>query len=249
MAAPSMSAADRAIAIEVLDDKSANGEWTWNTLRKWMDAPTLGPVIFDKLSLPRVLGLALNSTVQCAPIASSTARKLYATRPPSADPIPPFVGYTFAMKASKDSLRPQDTDTVRSQAAGNLILRWNPAQLDAAVQSARTLIPKRYLVAGCLSGFKWDFDEHPFPEHYILIFAVQDDTMLFWDPDATSTHITEFGERLGINIGLLYYDHSDPAKPTFSTGVDFTDLSTLSGGDHLAHRRRHRYQIATLAKV
>jgi hypothetical protein len=252
MADPSVSAADRTLAADVLDDKSATGNWAFNTLGNWMSKPTLGPVVFDKMSLPRVLALALNSTVQCAPIAGSTALKLYRTRAVTPASAPAFTAQTFVMKASKKKLRSQDVDERSTD--NNVMLRYNPAQLANAMQQARILLAPTlpsagYLSAGCLSGFKWEYDDHPFPEHFILIFAAHNDTFLFWDPDATSTDITEFGNRLGINIGLLYYDQSDPAKPTLSTGVDFADLSTLSGGDHATHRRRHRYQIATLSKV
>lgn len=246
MADPAVSAADRAVATEVLDDKAANGQWSWNTLGNWMAAPGLGPVTFDKFSLPRLLALYLNATVQCAPMASSTARKLFRTRGVSPSTVPAFPGRAFAVAIGKGVLRKQDKDDRSTDA--NLILRYNAAQLDAAVQSARAVLATGYLVAGCLSGMVWDFNDHPFPEHYILLFAADGDVMLFWDPDAGSTNIAEFGNRLGSNIGLLFYDHSDPAKPTLSTGVDFSDLSSLSGGDHAAHRRRHRYQIATLAK-
>jgi len=252
MADPSVSAADRTLAVDILDDKSASGNWSFNTLANWMSRPTLGPVVFDKMSLPRVLALALNSTVQCAPIAGATAMKLYRTRGTTPASAPAFTARTFAMAASKKSLRPQDVDD--RSTSNNLMLRYNPAQLASAMQEARTLLAPTlssagYLSAGCLSGFKWEYDEHPFPEHFILIFAAYNNTLLFWDPDATSTDITEFGNRLGINIGLLYYDQSDPAKPTLSTGVDFVDLSTLSGGDHATHQRRHRYQISALSKV
>jgi hypothetical protein len=255
MADPAVSAPDRQLATEILDDKSANGNWSWNTTASWMAVPKLAPVVFDKISLPRVLALAINASVQCAPIAASTAQKLYRTRGVAIASVPPFAAQTFCTKASEFKLRPQDVDDRSTDR--NLILRYNPTQLDNAMQAARTLLAPAtpssgYLSAGCLSGFTWEAtgkDRHPFPEHFILIFAAHNDCMLFWDPDASSTYITEFGNRLGINIGLLYYDHSNPARPTLSTGVDFADLSTLSGGDHDAHRRRHRYQISQLVRV
>lgn len=262
-----LSDADRKFVTEMLDDKSANGDWSYNYLIKWMSDP-LGPLdVTEKMSLPRVLALFLNGTVQCAPMAAATARKLYKSRGITSASTPAFPTRIFAEQPDKKvpKLRPKDEDTDPGRSTkGNLILRYNPAQLESAMQAARSLLANGdpahdahagYLVAGCLSGFQWENvltvgekRAQPFPEHYILIFAADNDTLLFWDPDTYSTNITEFGERLGVNIGLLYYDHSDPAKPTLSTGVDFADLSTLNGGEHKAHFRRHRYQVADLVK-
>jgi hypothetical protein len=242
---PAVSAADRALALEVLDDKTATGAWSWATLDTWMAAP-LGPVTFDKVSLPRLLALFLNGTVQCAPIAGATARKLLKVRGVADSAVPAFGGATLTGVTQKDS---------RSTPI-NLILNYNPTQLANVMNSVRTVLSVTnanagYLVAGCLSGEKWEEKEHPALEHFIMLFAADNDAALFWDPAASAaTHIREFGDRLGPGIGLLYYDHADPAKPKWSTGVDFTDLFTLEGrsGDHLAHRTRHRYQIQTVAK-
>jgi hypothetical protein len=236
---PAVSPADRTLALEVLDDKTANGNWSWMTINNWMAAP-LGPVTFDKLSLPRLLALALNATVQCAPIATATAKKLLKARGIAATAVPSFSPTSLTGVAQKDS---RSTTT-------NLILNYNPAQLNTVMTSVRSTLGVGYLIAGCLSGEKFEADEHPFPEHFIMLFAADNDSVLFWDPAASATHIYEFGDRLGSAIGILYNDHADPAKPKFTTGEDFADLSTLDGrsGDHLKHPTRHRYQIATLAK-
>src|SRR5262249_32658466 len=272
------AAADRQLASDILDDTSGNGNWSYATTDAWLRAPAFAPAVFPKMSLPRVLALSMNATVQCAPLVNSTARMLYRARNVVMKDVPAFTPRYFCQQVSDKikELRPQDIDsrsTKDKTKAGNvidtdLILRYDPTSLDKAVQAARTLLvppallapgspPSGYLSAGCLSGYRWENPRnmgglrgsHPFPEHYILIFAAFGDSMLFWDPDARVTQITEFGDSLGVNIGLLYYDHSDPARPTLSTGVDFADLTTLDSGDHKNHQRRHRYQVAWLTRL
>ena len=105
-----------------------------------------------------------------------------------------------------------------------------------------------YLVAGCLSGRKHE-DDHPPIEHYILLFAVADNMFLFWDPDVSVTNIAELTSKIGPAVGVMIYDNTDSTRPKLSTGLNFSDLSDIDiNGHHTNHRKRHRYQVMTLAK-
>jgi hypothetical protein len=244
---PAVSGPDRALALEVLDDKTATGAWSWNTTQKWLAAPGLVPFSFDKLSLPRALALYMNATVQCAPVAGATAKKLLSTRAVAASEVAAFSGATLSSVQDSDKNKP------------DLVLQFSATQLGSVIPKVRHVLQgdpggplkSGYLVAGVLSGYTWDWkypEFHPKIEHYILLFAAEGDQFLFWDPAVGDTNIAGLERQLGLAIGILYYDHADPAKSRLSTGIDSGDLSNLVGGDHRAFPHRHRYQIQTLAK-
>lgn len=233
------SAADRAIAAEVLDDNSANGEWAYGAVNQWLAAPTIGPRVFPKISLPRQAALWVNSLVMCGSTAASTARQLLKTRGIASSSLPAFATTSISGLTQLDS----------RSSADNMILAYQAAPLQSVLTKATALLTAEgYLVAGCLSGKKYEKGQHPFPEHYILLFAVHGNRYLFWDPDVTSTDIGDLRNKLDPSIGILVHDTIDAARPTFGTGFDFNDLTTLTGNYHDAHRVRHRYQVATLEK-
>jgi hypothetical protein len=184
--------------------------------------------------------LYLTATTLCAGVAGSTARQLAKTPPLNPTPIPAFTPVSLSSTASKDA----------RSVKGNLILKYSAAQLQTAMTAASAVLNAGgYLVAGVLSGREWEEKDHPFPEHYILLFAMEGNHLLYWDPDTSSANITELGNRLGYALGIITYDTTDPALPTLTTGFDFNDLFTIDGGGyHRAFRNRHRYQIAVLSK-
>jgi hypothetical protein len=236
----SVPPADRAAAKQILDDVSGTGQWAYNAVNQWLGAPRIGPMLFDKVSLPRQAALFLNSLVMCGSAAQFTAKQLLNTRgiPPQSLPAFPFT--TLTGLSEKDSRSTTE----------NLMLNYEPARLQNAMQAATSILAAGgYLVAGCLSGKVYEAAKHPFPEHYILLFAVSGAQFLFWDPDVSVTNIQALGMRLGPAIGVLFYNTADPSKPKLSTGLDFADLSAVApDGHHVDHPVRHRYQIVTLEK-
>lgn len=234
------SAADKAIAKDVLDDNTATGDWAYGAVNQWLAAATIGPRVFPKISLPRQAAVWVNSLVMCGSTAASTARQLLKTRGVASSSLPAFAATSLSSPAQKDS----------RSSTGNLMLAYQSAPLQTALTKAAALLTAGgYLVAGCLSGKEYEKDQHPFPEHYILLFAAQGNRYLYWDPDTTSTDIDDLRTKLGPAIGILVHDTTDAARPTFTTGFDFTDLSTINGaGNHIDHPSRHRYQVATLEK-
>ena len=240
MNAADVSAADKALATAILTDHTANGDWAYGQVNQWLGQTKLGPAIFDKSSLPRYYALYLDSLIMCGSAAQFTAKQLFKTRAVSTQTLPSFPAVTLTGLSAKDS----------RSTANNLMLNYNATRLQNAMEKAATLLNAGgYLVAGCLSGMKYEADAHPFPEHYILLFAADDKTFLFWDPDVLSADIHEMKDQLGKAIGVLFYDDTDPTRPKFSTGIDFDDLSGIeTDGDHKKFPERHRYQIVTLKK-
>ena len=240
MNAAQVSAADKAVATAVLNDSTANGAWAYGRVNQWLGQPKLAAATFDKVSLPRQCALFLDSLVMCGSASQFTAKQLLKTRNVAAQSLPAFTPVTLTNLNAKDD---RSTTT-------NLMLNYTPSQLQTVVAAARTLLSGGgYLVAGCLSGRKYEAGEHPFPEHYILLFAADDNTFLFWDPDVSVTDIAELSGKLGPAIGVLFYDNSDAARPKLSTGLNFNDLSNVDiSGHHTKHPKRHRYQIVTLQK-
>jgi hypothetical protein len=238
-----VSAADKTLAREVLDDNTATGDWAYGAVNQWLNKPTIGPHTFDKVSLPRQAAVWVNSLVMCGDTAEKTAGKLLNTRVNTQgfDPasLPAFAKTTLSGLTQTDSRSTEH----------NLMLAYQSAPLQAAMDKATALLTAGgYLVAGCLSGKEYQKGQHPFPEHYILLFAAQGNRYLYWDPDTTTTDIDDLRTKLRPAIGILVHDTSDPAHPTFTTGFDFADLSTINGDYHTAHPKRHRYQVATLEK-
>jgi hypothetical protein len=240
LADASVSPADRAAARQILDDVSGTGQWAYNTINQWLGASRIGPMAFDKVSLPRQAALFLNSLVMCGSAAQFTAKQLLNTRGIPPQSLPAFSPVTLTSLSEKDS----------RSTPGNLILNYERSRLQNVIQAATAVFAAGgFLVAGCLSGKDYEAADHPFPEHYILLFAVSGAQFLFWDPDVAVTNIQELGMRLGPAIGALFYDTTDPSKPKFSTGLDFADLLAVdASGHHVGHRVRHRYQVVTLAK-
>ncbi|MBS7699819.1 MULTISPECIES: hypothetical protein [unclassified Chelatococcus] len=239
MNAAQVSLADKAVATAVLSDNTASGEWAYGRVNQWLGQPKLAPATFDKVSLPRQCALFLDSTVMCGSASQFTAKQLFRTRNVDTQSLPAFSPVTLTSLNAKDS---RSTDT-------NLILNYTPNTLQSTVAKATALLSAGgYLVAGCLSGRKHE-DDHPPIEHYILLFAVADNMFLFWDPDVSVTNIAELTSKIGPAVGVMIYDNADSTRPKLSTGLNFSDLSDIDiNGHHTNHRKRHRYQVMTLAK-
>jgi hypothetical protein len=248
-----VDAADRAVAQQILDDPSATGQAAYDSVNKWLALPALGPMTFPALSLPRQVAMYINCKVQCGSAANATGLLLLKARGINPASVASFAHTTLATKTDRDSRSPKGT--------GNMILKYKPQALANAMTAASAVLANGYLIAGCLSGAEFEPDEHPFPEHYFLIFKALGNKFLFWDPAVSATNITAPAShataftQMGPGIGVLAYDTSDPARPMFSTGYDFTDLNDVVTeekhdfwGDHKFYTRRHRYQVATLYK-
>jgi hypothetical protein len=255
LANTSLSDADKKMADNILNDQSGTGAWALAFMNNWLNTLPLGPLPFgkvfpfDKVSLPRQCALFINSLVMCGELAIKTARKLYEALPLQPTSLPAFPVTWVTTEG--------EVDKARSKAAGNMIQTYNPGKLKAAIDKATALLAAGgYLVAGVLSGEKHETN-HPYPEHYIMLFAVSGNMFLFWDPDAVTTQIEDLGKKLnppqdellGPALGVLFYDTTDPAKPTFSTARNSIDLENLdNNGNHRSYYRRHRYQVVKLEK-
>jgi hypothetical protein len=94
------------------------------------------------------------------------------------------------------------------------------------------------IVAGTASGGPIPTNWQTQPNHYLLVFAYEGDTFVFWDSDSQATKTS-----LGRAFGKLFY-----AKDRLSTARDDADLET-SGSNHVHSgpgEVRHRYQVTTL---
>lgn len=155
--------------------------------------------------------------------------------------------------------------------APHLVVKYKKQTLDQAVSTLKTAIDAGFLVrAGVLSGL---CDDKPdvgcaakirkdkpsasgaiwklCPEHYILIFARDENTFLFYD----SSHASAL-ERGEFTFGLLFYNSSDARLSTsrnssnlnvenqgFHTGLGYTDPAFPT--KKLEHQKR--FQVLNLA--
>ena len=151
---PAVSGPDRALALEVLDDKTATGAWSWDRTQKWFKAPGLEPFSFDKLSLPRALALYMNGTVQCAAVADATAKKLLFTRGVAAKDVAAFSNATLSSVQDSEQNKP------------DLVLKFSATQLASVLPKVSHVLQgdsagpltSGYLVGGVLSGYTWDWN-------------------------------------------------------------------------------------------
>jgi hypothetical protein len=128
--------------------------------------------------------------------------------------------------------------------APHLVIKYRPQMLDHAVSTLKTVIDAGFVVrAGVLSGI---CDDKPdmgcaaaikknnpsalgqvwklCPEHYILIFARDENTFLFYDSSQAS--VLERGE---FTFGLLFYDSSEAR---LSTAMSSSNLDVGRSGFH-----------------
>jgi hypothetical protein len=158
-------------------------------------------------------------------------------------------------------------------AAPHLVVKYKQQPLDLAVSTLKNAIDAGFLVrAGVLSGI---CDDKPdmscvgrikkknpkalgsvwklCPEHYILIFARDENTFLFYDSSHAS--ILERGE---FTFGLMFYDSADVR---LSTARSSSNLDVDSSGDHRPDPGfrdpapppfaplQHRFQVLNLAVI
>ena len=124
------------------------------------------------------------------------------------------------------------------------IVYSSPEALKKVVDDIKAALNAGYpVVCGLLSGATHDTIEFPKPEHFILVFAYENNVFAFWDSDVSVSNMTATG--WGPGFGILV-----ATRDTFSTGWDAADLSAVdtdmhsdTWGDHLHFPRRHRYQV------
>jgi hypothetical protein len=155
--------------------------------------------------------------------------------------------------------------------APHLVIKYRQQILDHAVSTLKTVIDAGFLVrAGVLSGI---CDDKPdmgcvatirktnpgalsevwklCPEHYILIFARDENTFLFYDSSHASVLL-----RGEFTFGLLFYDSSDGRLSTakgssnlevgssgFHTNLGFVDPTAQADDPHF----QKRFQVLNLA--
>ncbi|MCE8426298.1 MAG: hypothetical protein J5U17_11045 [Candidatus Methanoperedens sp.] len=118
------------------------------------------------------------------------------------------------------------------------VVYGNPQALQQIISNIKKALDASYLVeCGVLSGVKHEMSQFPIPEHYVLVFAYDGDTFVFWDSDVTVSNIKATG--WGKGFGVLFATNN-----TFSTGFDSVDLMSVDvNGNHLQLSQRHRYQV------
>jgi peptidoglycan hydrolase-like protein with peptidoglycan-binding domain len=112
-----------------------------------------------------------------------------------------------------------------------------------------------FVIAGVLSGVKNNQPSSRKPEHFLLILDVDDeDRFLFWDPDASVSKWTIFGQ----GFGVLFFDKT---ANRFTTAKNDADIEVFVFGVHIQDltqesfsrestpdnpQIRKRYQVMTL---
>jgi Papain-like cysteine protease AvrRpt2 len=126
---------------------------------------------------------------------------------------------------------------------GNLdrIVYSSPGALKKVVDAIKLALIAGYpVVCGLLSGVRHNMTpitEIPTPEHYVLVFAYENNVFAFWDSDPSVSNIASFGWDPGFGILVATTD-------TLSTGWDTADLSAVDDdGNHSYFPKRHRYQV------
>jgi outer membrane protein OmpA-like peptidoglycan-associated protein len=154
--------------------------------------------------------------------------------------------------------------------APHLVIKYRQQPLDQAVSTLKTAIDAGFLVRvgvlsgicddkpdlGCVARIKRDNPSQlgeawkRCPEHYILIFARDENKFLFYDSSEASLFA-----RGGFTFGLLFYDSSDvrlsTARSSSNLDVDNQGVHAKLGftdpHDTLAIRHQKRFQVLTLA--
>jgi hypothetical protein len=127
----------------------------------------------------------------------------------------------------------------------DIVTYGSPAGLAAVVEKMKRALDAGFLLlCGVLSGTRHDMTPKPTaakplpqPEHYVLVFAYDNNVFAFWDSDSAVTDIGFTG--WGPGFGFLVATNT-----SLSTAMDPNDLVDVdSGGNHNQFKKRHRYQV------
>ena len=211
-------------------DPGATPQWAaglWNGL--WATGGISAAPMISRPTAAKVLAARNREVSACHDTAFSIARKFLLAKKSSAKPSKK--AYSAGQMAGAALRTSGDRQTVI----------YNPTAFGAEIGKLRASMLDGYIyVVGALSGLNHTNVgmAFPNPEHWLVVFAQEGDTFVFWDSDLGTADISDL-PTWGPGFGLLFARNNH-----FSTAVDSPDFDDLdSDGNHLNNTARHRYQV------